>query len=202
MVRGGRFLLFLVFIFFVFGRLRRFRRQSFLQVIIQNRAVWRILCRKHFLPRTPPALPQVPQRRGSRAEKCQVGTRHAGVELLDRRNVIKYPDRPPVRRQHQVVLLRLNLDVVHRHGRKIILQRRPIAAPIPRHPQSKLRSCEQQICVSGMFAHHVHRPCRIRNPVADRLPALSVIRGQKNVHIVVVVAVPVERRIRGAVPIL
>src|SRR5579859_6599921 len=171
-------------------------------VVIQNRAVRRILRGKHLLPRTPPPLPQIPERRGPRAEKRQLGTRHTRVELLDRRKVIKNPDRPPVRRQHQVVLLRLDLDVIHRHGRKIILQRRPIAAAIPGHPESKLRSRKEQICVSGMLAHHVHRPCRIRYSVADCLPALSIIRRQKNVHVVVVVAVAVERCIRRAFAIL
>src|SRR5713101_3153222 len=69
---GGIFRLGRVFLFFViFVLLRGLRRHSFLQVIIQNCPVRRILCREHFLPRAPAAVAHVPGGRRSRREKGQ-----------------------------------------------------------------------------------------------------------------------------------
>src|SRR6266404_2594151 len=108
----------LILIVFVF--LRRLRGQGFLEVVVHNRAIGRILCDEHFLPRAPPAVAQMPRSRGARREERQGRRRHGRVHFFKRGHVIQHPDGPPVRGQYQIVFPRLDLNVVHGHRREIV----------------------------------------------------------------------------------
>src|SRR5260370_11152704 len=69
----------------------------------------------------------------------------------------------------------------------------------PRYPQAELGSCEQEVGIPWMLAHDVHASGRIRNPVADGFPVLTVVVGGKNIDVIIVSTMPIERQQRHAV---
>src|SRR5713101_2747690 len=197
-----RFALFFLFglcrdclIFFV--ALRRLGWHCLFQVVVQNRAVRRVLRGEEFLPAAP--APHAYVKSGGRVwrKERQIAARDAGVHFLDGRQVVQNPDRAAVRGQHQIIFPRLYLDVVDRHRGKIIFQRGPICAAVPGNPQTKFHAGKKQVLIPRMLAHNVHASRRLRNGVANRLPALAIVAGHKNVDRIIVTAVAIECRVGG-----
>src|SRR5262249_19049270 len=60
------------------------------------------------------------------AEQKGVGFRGLVIDLTQGRDVIKYPEAAPVRRDDQVVFV--NRQIAHRAGRQIKLQRLPLVS--------------------------------------------------------------------------
>src|SRR5713101_1018805 len=178
--------------------LRRLGWHGLFQVVVQNRAVRRVLRGEEFLPAAP--APHVYVKSGGRVwrKERQIAARDAGIHFLDGRQVVQNPDRAAVRGQHQIIFPRLYLDVVDRYGGEIIFQRGPIRAAVPGNPQTKFQAGKKQVLVARMLAYHVHASRRLRNAVANGLPALAIVGGHKNVDRIIVTAVPVECRVGGS----
>src|SRR6266849_3800420 len=141
--------------------LRRLGWHGLFQVVVQNRAVRRVLRGEEFLPAAP--APHAYVKSGGRVwrKERQIAARDAGVHFLDGRQVVQNPDRAAVRGQHQIILSRLYLDVVDRHRGKIIFQRGPICAAVPGNPQTKFQAGKKQVLVPRMLTHNVHASRRL-----------------------------------------
>jgi len=72
--------------------------------------------------------------------------------LPQRRQVVQNPERAPVRRRDQVVVF--HFQIVHRHGRQVLLQRFPVRAVVERHQHSRLRPRVEQPFAFRVLAHH------------------------------------------------
>src|SRR5205807_5709435 len=106
--------------------------------------------------------------------------------------VVENPDGAAVSRKYEVVVARLNLYVVHGHRGKIVLESRPVGAAVPGNPQAKFRSSEKKVGVPRMLANDVNGSGGIGNALADGFPGFAVVRGRKNVDVVIVAAMCVK----------
>ena len=59
-------------------------------------------------------------------EHLQIGPCDSVVQPFEGTDVVKNPDRTPVRGKDQVVIARMDLDVIDRHCRQPVLDLRPI----------------------------------------------------------------------------
>src|SRR5216684_3532105 len=208
---GGRLGFFLrrrLALFFLFGlcrdcliffvALRRLGWHCLFQVVVQNRAVRRVLRGEEFLPAAP--APHAYVKSGGRVwrKERQIAARDAGIHFFDGRQVVQNTDQAAVCGQHQIIFPPLYLDVVDRYGWEIIFQRGPICAAVPGNPQTKFQAGKKQVLIPRMLAHNVHASRRLRNGVANRLPALAIVGGHKNVDRIIVTAVSIECRVGGS----
>src|SRR6266480_2369470 len=90
--------------------------------------------------------------------------------LLEWREVVENPDRPPVRTEDEVVVARVDGDVVDRYCRQIELDARPVRAEVVGHEQAALRARPQHVRIARIFANDVYRAGFVADTVADRLP--------------------------------
>ena len=126
-----------------------------------------------------------------------VGGQRFGIELLERGDVVEYPDRPPMRAQDQVVLAWMDDDVVHGHSGQIHLERGPIRAAVKGNVGAVLGAGKQQARVARVLAHHVHRAAAGGDAARNRFPRLAVVGGHEEVHVEVVAAVTVKCHVGG-----
>ena len=117
--------------------------------------------------------------------------------LLQRRDVVRYPDAPAVRGDNQVVVTRVNEDVVGAHRRIVAHEFLPLPAAVERDEQPELGPGIQQVPVLRILANHLDVPVR-RQIAGDRVERLAEVVRDEHVWFQVVVPVPVHRHVRRA----
>ena len=98
-----------------------------------------------------------------------------------------------MRADDEIVVARMDQDVVDRDVRQVQVERRPVRAAVDRHVDAALVSGEQQPRVARMLAEAMDR--RRRQACGDRSPRLPVVVAREDERSIVVVVVPVERRV-------
>ena len=80
-----------------------------------------------------------------------------------------------MRRQNQIVIARMNLNVEDRHGGQAVLHAMPVGAAIEGDEHAEFGAREQQVGIHGIFANHVHRARSGRDAVGDLGERVAVI---------------------------
>ena len=167
------------------------------ELIGDERARGRILPGPCLLPEVAVAAPFIPPHRGPDVEQRHVGLLCAG-HLLEMGDVIQDVQTTSVRREEQIVIARMHLNVAHRVDRHIAPDRTPVHAAIPRRPHAHLGADVQQIPVLRILAHHMHPRRAGRQVSGDSAPGPSVVRRHVGVRCIVVVLVMIGSDVRGA----
>ena len=94
---------------------------------------------------------------------------------------------------NQVILTRVDLDVVNGNRRKIVLKLRPASATVTCIECAYLVPNEEKVGCARMLANHLNR--RHRKIRLDRRPRLAVVRALQDVRVEVVAPMSVERRV-------
>src|ERR1700683_1751539 len=115
-------------------------------------------------------------------------------QLLKRPNIIEYPERASICCQDQIVLPRLDLNVVDRDVRETVPQVFPICATIKRDIRSKFGPCKKEIAIIGIFAKAVSDSGHF-NAILQSRPGVPEVRGAEYVGLIIVLVRPVERYI-------
>src|SRR5215475_13016346 len=76
-------------------------------------------------------------------------------ELPNRTQIIEYPERTPMRRENQIIVL--HDQVVNWNARQVQLQRPPLSSAIKRHEHPVLRAGVQQAALLGILTHRSHK---------------------------------------------
>ena len=105
-----------------------------------------------------PVHPHRPHGRSSRAEQVRVRGEELPAHLLVRGDVVENPDATPMRTHDEIILARVDRDVVHGHGGQAVLQAAPARAAVDRHEHADLVAQEQEVRVAGVLADHVDGP--------------------------------------------
>jgi hypothetical protein len=90
----------------------------------------------------------------------EVARRTGKRKAFERRHVFQDPHTPPVGAEHDVVLTRMDLDVVDRHGGEVATHRRPSRSGIDRDVEPDLVPEEQESGVVGVLGQRVDRRFR------------------------------------------
>src|SRR5574341_980085 len=83
----------------------------------------------------------------------EVGGGHGIVQLFKRRDVVEDPDRAAVSAEDEVVVARMDDDVVHRHGGEIHFDARPGAAAVEAGEGAVLGADKKQIGAARVLAN-------------------------------------------------
>src|SRR5215468_990020 len=126
----------------------------------------------------------------------RVGGERLLVQLLQRSDVVNDPNAAPVRGRDQVVVARVDQQVVHTHGRQTGHELFPLGAAIDRNEDAELGSDKEQVLVLRVLADDVN--VTDRQVAYDRSPGRAVIAGDEEVRLQVVVAVVVNREVTGS----
>ena len=113
--------------------------------------------------------------------------------LPQRRHIVQNPERPPVCRHHQVVIL--HAQIVYRRQRQIQLHAPPVFPIVERHKYPPLRTRIQQSLSLRILAHRPHKRS-LRNPAPHAAPRRPVVGRLINVDAHVVILMPVHRHVR------
>src|SRR5690348_694362 len=175
-----------------------FRRNRVLQVVAEERAIGGILGGEHLLAGAPAALANGPGGGNARREESERRVGDARIHFFDGGEVIENPNGTAVGCEDQIIVARLDFDVVHGNGREIVFQSGPIGAAVPGDPQAKFGSGKEQVGIARMLAKDVNASGGIGDAVANGFPGFAVIGGRENVNVVIVGAVSVEGGEGGA----
>src|ERR1041384_1678048 len=167
-----------------------------LQVIINQRALGRILSSIHLLPEIRIAPPHLIASRLPDIEQKHVINFCLG-QFLKCSRIIENVDSTPVRRDDQIVIARMNNDVPYRYRRNVITNYNTMTPAVPRRKYSKLSPAIKQSLHLRVFADDVDVTLR-RKIALQRNPRLSEICSLEGPRSEVVVLVPVEGNIRRA----
>ena len=102
-----------------------------------------------------------------------------------------------MRGDNQVVVTRVDEDVVGAHRRIVAHEFLPLPAAVERDEQPELGPGIQQVPVLRILANHLDVPVR-RQIAGDRVERLAVVVRGEHVWFQVVVPVPVYRHVRRA----
>ena len=103
-----------------------------------------------------------------------------------------------MRRDHEIVELRLHADVVHRDGRQIVLERLPRRAAIVRDPDALFGSEIDEVRIADVGADRA-RPLVSGRPFAIEVQCLAEVVRYEDVRLVVAGVVAVVDRVGRAV---
>src|SRR5678816_241268 len=120
------------------------------------------------------------------------------IHLLNWRGVIEDPDAATVCCQDQIVVARVNFDVVYGHVRQVLeFESGPVLSRGVRHEQAELRACIKQVGVLRIFPNYldVGSGWQVTGNVA---PRLSAVRSFENIRTKIIEHVTVKRCISHA----
>ena len=152
--------------------------------------------KKALCPVTPLRLAMRHSVAGRASNTCSSSDGIASVICSIGAEVVEDPDRASVRGEDEIVVARMDGDVVDRHRRQVEFQPRPVAALIVRNEQPALRAEEEELRIAEMLADDVDRAGVVGDAAADRLPGRAVVGRHENVDAEVVAAMAVERGVR------
>ena len=112
-------------------------------------------------------------------------------DLLDGVQIIQNPDSPPVRRQNEIVVPRVNHQVVERCGREIRLPFRPRSAAINRHKEPNLGAEIQDVRVLGILLDSPQHTA-LGKATGNAPPRFAGVLRCVEVVVVVIVAVVID----------
>ena len=95
-----------------------------------------------------------------------------------RRDVVDNPDPASVGSEHEIIRLRLDGEIAHRHGRETAaLELGPRLPAVDRDIESKLRSKEEQIRLHEVFLDHMRIAANAFHILRSdqRLPCLAIV---------------------------
>ena len=116
---------------------------------------------------------------------------------MQRRQIVKDPERSSLRCGDQFFLAFVNRQIGDRSHRKIELHRLPVRAVVERNVDARFRSGIEQAALVRVFANHA-REGAVGNSVGDLLPGLAVVARLVEIRFVVVVLVHRRRNISSA----
>ena len=116
---------------------------------------------------------------------------------MQRRQIVKNPERPSLRRRDQFFFALVNRQIGNRGHRQIQLHRLPVRAVIERNIDARLSSGVKQSALVRVFANHPGESA-VRNSIRNFLPGLAVVTGLVQIRFVVVVLVHGRRDVRRA----
>ena len=132
------------------------------------------------------------------AEEGRVLRERVGREVSERRDVVDDPDPAPVRREHEVVVARMDPEVAHRDvGEVSSLELRPRGAAVRRNPEAEFRSEEEERGLHRVLLEDVRVAADPFVRPGDSRPGLPEVRGAARPRRHVAGHVEVERRVRG-----
>ena len=173
------------------------RRRGRLQVVVDARAVRRVIARRDFVLADDRIVRDLPEPIGrQRREQMHRLLNHLRCELLERGQVVENPEAAPVGGDDQVVKAFLHLNAVHRRVRQIHLQRLPVLPIVERHVHRILSPEVQEAAANRIFLDAVC-PAQhaVWNPVGDRLPRLAVVVRLVHIRIAIVRVVEIDREV-------
>ncbi len=162
------------------------------QVVIHDGPGGRVLPLEHHVTEVGFFLLVADHRR--RLDREQVRRRREDVvrHLLQRVDLVENPDPATVRAEDEVVVPRMDDEVVERHGREIEAQPTPVGSPVPGVEQPELGSDEQHLRIAGVLPRGAEHS--IGGQVADDGgPRLAVVARPVQVVRKIVVPVVVDR---------
>ena len=171
----------------------RCRIRHLRDVEVDDRTIGRVLA--HVTATAKPTAPSNAVR-GARVEQVQLRLGDIRVHLLERRQIVQNPEGATLGRGHEIVVLRLDLEVGNRCQRHVELQRLPVITIVPRDVESGFRPRVQQPAADVVLPHDPD--VRLRRDALDNvLPTLAVVVGLVDVRAKVVELVPGVRDVRG-----
>ena len=102
-----------------------------------------------------------------------------------------------MRADDEIVLARMDYDVVHRNGGDVVFELRPGLPAVGGIERAELGSDEEQVSVAWVLANHLRRTVG-RKISADRCPVRAVVGAPQHVRLEIVVAVVVHRRVHSS----
>src|SRR5713101_6597827 len=163
-------------------------------VVRDDCAVWRVLADEGRVALGPSAggghalLGRPPRKEGDVHRERLVG------ERPERRQVIDDPDAAAVRRQHQVAIARMDLQIAHRDAREVAAaELRPAPATVDGDEETELGPQEEQILFHRVFLDHVRIAAHGAGGARDARPALPEILRPVHPWRHVAMRMPVER---------
>src|SRR5258706_2851878 len=128
----------------------------------------------------------------------EIGAHPVGfAQLFKRRDVVDDVDTAAVGADYQVVLTRVDDDIVHGNGWNVVLELRQRPAAESRVEHSELRAYEEKVGLGEIFAYYLHRSAG-GEIAANWAPFGTVIDALQNVRLEVIVAVIVESCVHGS----
>ena len=107
----------------------------------------------------------------------QIGCQHVVAHFFERRDIVHDPKRAAVCGQNQIMIARMDLDVVHRNRGQPVLHALPVGSAVEGNEKAKLRSGEQQISIFRILADHMDGAGFLRDAVTDARPGVAVVGG-------------------------
>ena len=139
----------------------------------------------------PPAIPRV---RGARRKEVRRRAGGRASQAGDCGGIVEDPKAAAVRRDEQVVALRLHAHVVHRHRRHVQPQALPVRAAIEGEPHASFEPGVEHVGILRILAHDVN--VLIGGKAGDDAsPARAGIVGDEHVGARVAHHVPVDRNV-------
>ena len=167
---------------------RHFALRRRLEVIGDQRSLFRIL--SHGLPAFEFFRPVHSIRWCGLVEK---DIRSCGLRQLPKRiEVIQNPERPPVSRHYQIIIL--DHKVVDWRNRQVELERPPVRSTVERDEYARLRSCIEQGLLRGIFTHGMN-VSSVRDAVGEHGPTFAEIGRLVDVWLEIVELVAIERNV-------
>ena len=123
---------------------------------------------------------------------------NAASNLLQRRDVVEHVEPTAMRRDDEIVVARVDLDVAHGHDRQVATKRDPVRAAIPRDPQSQLAAEVQEVVPVRILTNDMAPAGGLRQITNDRLPGATEVGRHEHVRRVVIVLVMIRHDVRGA----
>src|SRR5204863_3969858 len=100
-------------------------------------------------------------------------------------NIVDHPDATAVRREHQIMIARMDGEIAHGDSREMVaLELRPVLSAIDRNEESELSADEHEVLVYEIVFHDVRITADAFRILRgdQRRPGLAVIRRAKNVR--------------------
>ncbi len=127
-------------------------------------------------------------------EQRRVRLTYRRRELLQRRDIVRDPHAAPVRRDDQIVVARMDQDVVRADRRVVVHELLPGLAAVERDGQPELRSHVEQVLVLRVLADDLD-VAGLRQGARHALEGFAEVARDEHVGLQVVAAVIVHRHV-------
>src|SRR3569623_1975111 len=166
------------------------------QVVLDHRALRRIVAGERRVAVGPAAARRPALLRRAAGKECGRMLQRRIRERTQWREIVDDPDAAAVRRDDQIALARVNLDLAHRDvGEVVTLELRERLAAVDRDPQAELGAEEQQIFLDRVFLDRVRVAANVIG--AEARPGLAVVGRAIDTRRHVAERVAIDRRVRG-----
>ena len=166
-------------------------------VVRDQRAARRVLADERGIALRPAAARKHALLRWPSGNERHVLRQQLVRERAQGRQVVDDPDAASVRRQHQIAVAGMDLEIAHRHARELAAaELRPVPASVHGDEESQLGSEEEQVLLQRVLLDHVRITAQGSGWTADAHPCLPEVLRAVHPRRHVPEVVPVERRVR------